>query len=66
MFLDEVEHFIEKINAKELPKQINYCRSKIGKEVPPIISPIPQRIIDKNPSLQALTHGNFNEIWSGD
>ncbi|EBR9514474.1 hypothetical protein D5P74_24820, partial [Salmonella enterica subsp. enterica serovar Ouagadougou] len=66
MFLDEVEHFIEKIDAKELPKQINYCRSKIGKEVPPIISPIPQRIIDKNPSLQALTHGNFNEIWSGD
>lgn len=66
MFLDELEDIAKKIDAKELPKQISYFRSKIGKEVPPIISPIPQRIIDKNPSLQALTKGEMNAIWSGD
>ncbi|MEX9745008.1 hypothetical protein AB7402_02380 [Providencia rettgeri] len=65
IFLDNLEHIIEKINAKELPKQISDCRSKIDKEVPPIISPIPKRILDKNPSLQPLSKGKLHDIWSG-
>ncbi|HCA3880602.1 TPA: EndoU domain-containing protein [Salmonella enterica] len=66
IFLDKLEHIIEKINAQELPKQISDLRGKIGREIPPIISPIPKRILDKNPSLKTSKKGILDDIWSGD